>query len=144
VVFNHTSLEHVFDIFKAFSNLCLLSRDIIILVVPQFQRIHDYKRGYKDYWRFTPFAVDRLFYINGLSVLYRETTYGFSESQYLFYIASKKTELWQDKFAKIQEVEKYLNPKNDGITYTQWSRMILFMDRVIRVLIRKAGLVSKR
>lgn len=58
VVFNHTTLEHVFDIFLAFHNLCALSRDVVLLVVPFLQEQHG---DYGDYWRFTPQALERLF-----------------------------------------------------------------------------------
>ena len=34
VVFNHTTLEHIFDIYKSFRNLCELSNDVVIIVVP--------------------------------------------------------------------------------------------------------------
>jgi hypothetical protein len=58
VVFNHTTLEHVFDIFLAFHNLCTLSRDVVLVVVPFLQEQHG---DYGDYWRFTPQALQRLF-----------------------------------------------------------------------------------
>ncbi|MFN3884372.1 MAG: hypothetical protein ACK4Q4_06395 [Rhodocyclaceae bacterium] len=58
IVFNHTTLEHVFDIFSAFRNLCSLSRDVVILVVPFLQEQHG---DYGDYWRFTPLSIQRLF-----------------------------------------------------------------------------------
>jgi hypothetical protein len=110
----------------------LLSKDIVIFVVPQFQKIHDYKRGYKDYWRFTPFSVDKLFNRNGLSVLYRKTTYGFSESMYLFYIASKKPDKWKKHFPELLEVEDYLNSKNDGTSLTIFSHIVIKLDTLIR------------
>ena len=62
VVFCHTVLEHVFDIFTSFKNLCLLSKDIVIIVVPYLQQIHG--KGYYDYWRFTPYTIKRLFEMN--------------------------------------------------------------------------------
>jgi hypothetical protein len=136
VVFNHTVFEHVFDIFKAFKNLCSLSNDIVIFIVPQFQRVHDYSRGYKDYWRFTPFAVDKLFEDNGFKVLYRETTTGFSESMYLFYIASKNPGKWENEFPKLESVEKYLTKENDGLNYTLYSKCILYFDILIRRISR--------
>jgi hypothetical protein len=58
VVFNHTVLEHIFDVNKAFENLCKLSNDIVIVVVPFLQEQH---AEYGDYWRFTPLAVEKLF-----------------------------------------------------------------------------------
>lgn len=132
VVYNHTVFEHIFDIFTAFKNLCSMSNDIVIFIVPQSQQIHDYARGYKDYWRFTPFAVDKLFEQNGFTVLYRETTVGFSESMYLFYIASKKPKKWIDKFIKVEKVEDYLTRNNDGLNYTLISKYILLFDRIVR------------
>ncbi|MDC0376028.1 class I SAM-dependent methyltransferase, partial [Pelagibacteraceae bacterium] len=140
VVYSHTVFEHIFDIFKAFENLCMLSKDIVIFVVPQFQRIHDYHRGYKDYWRFTPFAVDELFKRNNLTVLYRETTTGFSESMYLFYIASKNPDKWKKYFPTLKVLEDYINKNNDGLNYTFFSKYILHMEYTIR----KIGEIIKK
>ena len=130
VVYCHTVFEHIFDIFTAFTNLCALSNDVVIFVVPQVQKIHDYDRGYKDYWRFTPFSVDKLFEINGFTVVYRETTIGFSESSYLFYIASKNPDVWEAEFEKINPVEEYINSGNDGSNYTLYSKCFLYVDRI--------------
>jgi len=140
VVYNHTVFEHIFDIFKAFKNLCKLSSDVVIFIVPQFQRIHDYNRGYEDYWRFTPFSVDKMFKSNGFQVLYRETTFGFSESMYLFYIASRKPDKWIGKFPKIKNLKDYITKKNDGINYFLYSRLIINID----FLIRKIGKIFKK
>lgn len=54
VVFNHTVLEHVFEVNQAFENLCNMTRDILIVVVPFLQEMHG---EYGDYWRFTPQAM---------------------------------------------------------------------------------------
>jgi len=138
VVYSHTVFEHIFDIFTAFKNLCSLTNDIVIFVVPQFQRIHDYSRGYKDYWRFTPFAVDRLFKEQDFTVLYRETTTGFSESMYLFYIATKNPDKWKKHFkTPVVGLENYINERNDGLAYTLTSRFILLFDNVLRKIIKK-------
>jgi hypothetical protein len=132
VVFNHTVLEHVFDVFSAFRNLCLMSRDIVIVVVPQCQQIHDFERGYTDYWRFTPFSVDKLFTTNGFAVLYRETTYGFSESQYLFYIASRNPEKWAGDFPSLLDLDQYITRRNNGSFNTTYSLVIRIIDSYIR------------
>jgi len=132
VVFNHTVLEHVFDVFKAFHNLCSLSKDIVILVVPQAQKIHDYSRGYADYWRMTPFAVERLFKDNGMHVLHREATYGFSESIYLFYIASKNPDKWLSSFERTCPADEFLSVCNDGTKMTLLSFWHLRIDQIIR------------
>jgi hypothetical protein len=134
LVFNHTVLEHVFDIFTAFKNLCLLSSDVVILIVPQCQQIHDYQRGYADYWRFTPFSIDKLFAINNFTVLYRETTYGFSESQYLFYIASRNPDRWRNQFPEVVSAEKYMTRHNNGSSNTTYSGIIRVIDSMIRRL----------
>jgi hypothetical protein len=136
VVFNHTVLEHVFDVFKAFENLCRMSRDVVLLVVPQSQRIHDYGRGYADYWRFTPFAIDRLFDRNGFTTLFRETTRGLSESQYLVYIASRNPQDWIDKFPPLKPPEIYLDWRNDGASNTLLSLVLLNIDNLIRRALR--------
>ncbi|MGM0519939.1 MAG: hypothetical protein ACQERD_09890 [Campylobacterota bacterium] len=140
VVYNHTVFEHIFDVFTAFRNLCSLSNDIVIFVVPQFQRIHDYARGYKDYWRFTPFAIDKLFEENDLTVIYRETTTGFSESMYLFYIATKNPKKWENKFPNLDKLEKYITKENDGLNYTLYSKYISYFD----IIVRKVGRLFAR
>lgn len=143
VVFNHTVLEHVFDVFKAFENLCTLSRDIVILVVPQAQKIHDYERGYADYWRMTPFAVERLFDKHGLTVLYRAATSGFSESIYLFYIASKRPDQWESEFDSVSSIDLFLTTQNDGTNMTLFSHWHAILDRVLRRIIRSLGLYQR-
>lgn len=143
VVFNHTVLEHVFDIFKAFENLCALSRDVVILVVPQAQKIHDYGRGYADYWRMTPFAVERLFDKYGFTILHRDATGGFSESIYLFYIASKKPERWRNHFDEVCSIEEFLTPKNDGTKMTLFSHWHVRFDQLVRRFLEISGLTRR-
>lgn len=132
VVLNHTVLEHVFDIFLAFKNLCLMSKDIVILIVPQFQMLHDFNRGYKDYWRFTPFSIEKLFSNNGFTVLYRNATHGFSESTYLYTIASKKPDTWKGIFGSLVPIEQSLNNKNNGAFYTLFSLLQMKVELLVR------------
>jgi hypothetical protein len=89
VVFNHTTLEHVYDFKKAFENLCLMSNDIVILVVPFLQEMHS---DYGDYWRFTPLAIKIMFEDNDMTVIYSSFNEHKKSSVYLFFIASKKPE----------------------------------------------------
>jgi len=91
VVFNHTVLEHIFELDVAFANLCALCRDLVIVVVPFLQEQH---AEYGDYWRFTPQAVDGLFRKNGLSTLYMNYNDSGRASIYLFAIGSKSAEKW--------------------------------------------------
>lgn len=93
VVFNHTTLEHIFDVHKAFHNLCELSHDIVILVIPFCQIQHE-NEGYLDYWRFTPTCVRKLFRNEGLEVIYEAANDIFNTSVYLFFVASKLPQKW--------------------------------------------------
>ena len=45
VVFNHTVLEHIYNITTAFKNLCALSKDVVIIVVPFMQQMHGVSAG---------------------------------------------------------------------------------------------------
>ncbi|HEY3347433.1 MAG TPA: hypothetical protein VGK71_07405 [Nitrospirota bacterium] len=97
VVFNHTTLEHIYDIRTAFRNICSLSRDAVVLVIPFAQAVH-YNGSFKDYWRPTPFAVQRLFGENGFILV------GVSSNDrqpfgatYAMYIAVKDPGKYADK-----------------------------------------------
>lgn len=94
-VFNHTTLEHVYAVKKGFANLCELSRDVVIVVLPFLQQYHT---DYGDYWRFTPLAIRRLFEENGFEVLYQSFNDHSRSSVYVFTIASRRPEKWCDNF----------------------------------------------
>lgn len=96
VVFNHTTLEHILDISKAFDNLVKLTKDILILVVPYVQDQHESK-DYGDYWRFTPLGIVKNLERRGMKVIYLSKTPYKNTSTYLFVIASKKPEKWYEK-----------------------------------------------
>lgn len=96
VVFNHTTLEHIFDVRKAFSNICKMSKDIVIIVVPFCQIQHE-TEDWKDYWRFTPSAMRELFRENDLTVVYESASNRRNSAVYLFYVGSKKPDRWNDK-----------------------------------------------
>lgn len=96
-VFNHTTLEHIYDVHRALKNLCLLTNDIVIVVVPFLQLVH-YAEGFGDYWRFTPMSLRRMFAENGLEVVYEAYNDHYDASVYLFFVASKHPELWQKTF----------------------------------------------
>jgi hypothetical protein len=100
VVFNHTMLEHVFDIFQAFRNLCDLSRDVVIVVVPFAQIQHPLDRSYGDYWRFTPSAIRKLFQANNLEVVYEAESPHRDAAVYLFFVGSRHPEKWRKVFPK--------------------------------------------
>lgn len=68
VVFNHTTLEHILEVDTAFANLCAMSRDAVIIIVPLVQQIH-IASSFGDYWRPTALAILKLFKKNGFTPL---------------------------------------------------------------------------
>jgi hypothetical protein len=103
VVMNHTVLEHVFNVWKAFSNLCKLSRDIVILITPFIQCQHE-TNDYKDYWRMTPTCLRRMFEENNMEVIYQSVNEG--PGVYVFTIASKNALKWKETFPKLEIITK--------------------------------------
>lgn len=91
VVFNHTALEHIFEVDTAFSNLCAMTSDIVIVIVPFLQPMH---ADYGDFWRFTPTCIQKMFEKNGLKVLYSSFNTHVDAGTYVFSIASKHPEKW--------------------------------------------------
>jgi hypothetical protein len=98
VVFNHTTLEHVFDIKLAFKNLCKLTRDTVILVVPFMQVEHWAYGSYLDYFRFTEFALRELLGEQNLDVMYINGNHKPVYPVYYFVVASKRPEKWANRF----------------------------------------------
>ena len=97
-VFNHTTLEHVYDCQKAFENMCAMTRDTLIIVVPWLQEHHPAtNKAYLDYWRFSRNAMERMCKDQGLEILYLSENKDANNCIYLFLIASKQPNLWKDK-----------------------------------------------
>lgn len=95
VVFNHTTLEHIYMAHKALENLCRMSRDVVILVLPFLQQYHT---EYGDYWRFSPLAIKRMFEENGFELVYQSFNSNRMSSVYTFTIASKHPDRWKGFF----------------------------------------------
>jgi hypothetical protein len=105
VVFNHTTLEHVFEVRTAFRALCELSGDLVIVVVP-FAQVQHENVGYQDFWRFTPTCLRALFAENGLDVVYEAANDDFNASVYLFVVGSRCAERWGGRFPAWQPLDK--------------------------------------
>lgn len=88
VVFNHTTLEHIYEFKKAFKTLCGLSKDVVILVVPVMQQIH-HTSDFGDYWRPTTMTIAKMFRENGLEPLVLKCNEQPFAPIYCFAIASK-------------------------------------------------------
>jgi hypothetical protein len=95
VVFNHTTLEHVYEARTAFANLCRMSRDVVIVVLPFLQPYHS---TYGDYWRFSPLAVKRLCEENGFELVYQSFNNHPSSAVYVFSIATRQPGRWKGRF----------------------------------------------
>jgi hypothetical protein len=96
----HTVLEHVWNIFQAVENLCNLCRDSVIVIVPFVQAFHGFQAGpsptdgFSDYWRFTPFAVEKLFCDWGLKAVYRQGVDIPGTSLYYLFVFSRFPETY--------------------------------------------------
>lgn len=88
VVFNHTTLEHVFEVQTAFSNLCEMSRRFVIVVVPFAQEVHETK-SYGDYWRITPSGLRKLFDANGMHMVYSDVNMHRNSGVYVLAVGSR-------------------------------------------------------
>lgn len=96
VVFNHTTLEHVYEFRQAFSNLCAMSRDAVIIVAPWLQPLHSH---YGDYWRFSPQALARLFVDAGLTPAHISWNRDRNASVYVFAVGVRDRSRWAAHFA---------------------------------------------
>lgn len=110
VVFNHTTLEHIFELDVAFANLCTLSRDVVILVVPTLQHIH-FNAGYGDYNRLTPMGIVKHFEKNGFETLVLQSNEQQFSPLYCFAIAVRKESRY------IGLIEKSLDFSMGGALY---------------------------
>ncbi len=96
VVFNHTTLEHVFDVTTAFGNLCEMARDAVIVVVPFAQTEH-WSKSYGDYWRFSGQALERLFRKFGFEIAYCSANNGADEAVYVFAVGVRDAKKWDGR-----------------------------------------------
>lgn len=134
VVFNHTTLEHVFDMFKAFENLCSLSKDVVVVVVPFLQEQHG---SYGDYWRFTPWAIKRLFQRNGLMLAYLNFNDTKKDAIYVFAVGARN----QDSVDKLSSVvgNRSNEVENQGLgrkliaSKSSARGILLFLKRMMRI-----------
>jgi hypothetical protein len=104
VAFNHTTLEHVFEVRKAFTNICRMSRDLVVVVVP-FAQVQHESPGYGDFWRFTPTCLRRLFAENGLGTVYEAVNDDPNAAVYLFFVGSKNPARWAGVFPAYEPID---------------------------------------
>ena len=127
VAFNHTTLEHIYEVRTAFANLCRLSKDVVILIVP-FSQVQHESKDFADFWRFTPPCLHRLFGENGFEVVYEAANNHFNAAVYLFFVAARDPAKWRDKMPAYEPVrtagERIGRPLGRSILETlgQWAR----------------------
>lgn len=100
VVLTHTVLEHVFNLGAAFDNVCRLSADVVITVVPFLQPAHG--AGYDDFWRFTASALMKLHEQRGLTVSYLSANQNVAASVYLFAVGTKRPDRWHGLLSRME------------------------------------------
>ena len=122
VVFNHTTLEHIFDVNLAFKNLCLMAKDAVIVVVP-FSQIQHISESYNDYWRFTPYAMQKMFENNNYTMVVCDFNEDFNSAVYLLCIGlnNKTKNKYIDKFSEYDITSDANTPgKKIGITVKEF------------------------
>lgn len=95
-VFNHTTLEHIFDVLTAFSNLCRMSRDAVIVVVP-FAQVEHWSSSYGDYWRISGQALEKLFQREGFSMVYCSANSDTDSAVYVIGIGVRDASAWKGR-----------------------------------------------
>ncbi|MEW5942648.1 MAG: hypothetical protein AB1710_02200 [Pseudomonadota bacterium] len=114
VVFNHTTLEHVYDIRKAVANLCAMSHDTVILVTPFLQQVHYEEGSFGDYWRPTPMCLERMLVEHGFEVVYQSSNDNEWYIVYLFTVATRSPEKYRGKIP-FQKIQEWVGVKHFGL-----------------------------
>lgn len=125
VVFNHTTLEHIFNVNKAVENLCEMAEDILILVVPFLQEVH-ITDSYGDFWRFSPYAMERMLENNGFSLQVCDYNNDFNTAVYLFCIAVRTEHLEKYK-EQLKAKNNYQFPAGEWLGY-DWNLKRIFQN----------------
>lgn len=137
VVFNHTTLEHVYDVHTALDNICALSRDLVIIVAPTMQLVHavpdpsleaPVDEQYSDYWRFTPHLLSRLLRDRGFEPVILASNNQRRSSVYTFCVASRHAGSWSHIAEQISyidgEAPKWVKQPFPGWNVTRKSRAV--------------------
>jgi hypothetical protein len=93
VVFNHTTLEHIYEVQTAIANLAAMSRDLVLVVVPFAQVQHELD-SFQDFWRFTPTVLERAFGEHGLTPVYCSSNDDRNAAVYVVFAASRHPAKW--------------------------------------------------
>lgn len=97
VVYNHTTLEHVYDFVRALDTMNEMARDAILIVVPWMQHLHGPDDS--DFWRFSPYAMRRLFNERGFDIVVEAAGPDRAKVVYLTYFASRRAAYWEERLS---------------------------------------------
>lgn len=103
VAYNHTTLEHVYDIRRAVTNICALSSDTVILVTPFLQGVHFIEGSFGDYWRPTPMCLTRLLAEQGFTTVYQSCNDNPWYIVYVFTVATRHPEKYRGRLPEFTE-----------------------------------------
>lgn len=99
VVFSHTVIEHIYPSHLVFDNLCALSRNLVITVVPFIQALHGVPGVYDDYYRYSPILLEKEFAVRGFKTLYMAWNQDTPiMNVYIIHIASKVPDQYASAF----------------------------------------------
>ena len=140
VVFNHTVLEHVFNIAVAFKDLCELAREAVILVVP-FVQVQHSTNSYSDFWRFTPLSIEKLFKRNNYTLVISEHNNHFNAATYLLCIGIRNEALpkYKGTFKKCNLAKKLAPGRWVGINAKDVVKSLIRQAKrvVLKIFMRK-------
>lgn len=131
VVFNHTTLEHIFDVRRAFANLCDMSRDVVIVIVP-FSQIQHETESWGDYWRFTPTCLREMFRIAGLEVIYESANSPRNAAIYLFFVGARTPDKWRGRLPSFTPIAQAGTTIGDVPIRNVTARARRFAGRIAR------------
>lgn len=133
IAFSHTVLEHVQDPVFSFKQIAALAREVVITVVPFKQHLHFDSGCYGDYYRFTPFAMRKMYEESGLTVIYESHTPFPAMDVYLCYVGVRNPE----NFDQFQKHLYDLSAMSGEIGKTRWYGYFehfaaLFLNKILR------------
>ena len=118
-VFSHTVIEHVFPSSMTIENLCRLSRQDILTVVPFLQGFHGVADGYTDYYRYSPLTLERAFGEFGFKTVYVSWNNDHPlYNVYIVHLSSNRPEIYRDVLPPKRIFD--LGEDVPGIAYTRF------------------------
>ncbi|MBL8490685.1 MAG: hypothetical protein JNM82_07900 [Rhodocyclaceae bacterium] len=105
VAFNHTTLEHIYDIRRAVAGICALSHDTAILVTPFLQAVHYIEGSFGDWWRPTPACMARLLEEQGFTTVYQACNDNPWHMVYVITVATRQPEKYRDRFPPVETLK---------------------------------------